>query len=239
MSAGRDLPIVESCLVCKLRKDNFFCSLPRPSLEALERLKVTNLFAKGVPIFGEGESPRGIFIVCQGRAKLSMTDSEGKALTVGVAEPGDVLGLQAVITGERHELTAQTLQLCQMNFVGRHDFLDFLTAHGEACLRAAQHLSCDCQSAADLIRSLGLSHMVVQRLARFLLQNSTRGEHCNGAIRLNIAMTHDEIAQSIGASRETVTRLLTKFRNDSVAQLEGRTLLIHNRLALERLVASL
>ena len=238
MSARYDLPIVENCLVCKLRQDNFFCALPRAALEPLERIKIASLIQKDTPVFQEGESPRGIYILCQGQVKLSMTDVEGRTLVVGVVEPGDVLGLHATITGEPHELTAETLQPCQLNFVKRPDFLNFLQQHGDACLHAIQHLSKDCHSAVDLIRSIGLSHRMDERLAKFLLRWSTQGHHTNGVIRVNLPMTHEEIAQFIGASRETVTRLLAKLRQAHVAQLDGRTLLIHNRSALERLVAS-
>lgn len=198
---------------------------------------MASLYAKGTTIFAEGESPRGIYILCQGQIKLSMMDSEGKTLIVAVAEPGDVLGLHAAITGESHELTAETLQPCQLNFVGRTDFLAFLQAHGDACLYAAEHISKDCLSALDLIRSIGLSHRMEERLAKLLLRWSAHGQHTDGIIRVNVSMTHEEIAQFVGASRETVTRLLTKFKNDHVAQLEGHTLFIYNRPALERLVA--
>ncbi len=238
MSTRCHLPIVENCLVCRLRKENFFCALPRASLEALERIKIATLLAKDTPIFAEGESPRGIYILCQGQVRLSMTDIEGRTLIVGVVEPGDVLGLHAVITGEPHELRAETLQPCQLNFVSRSDFLSFLQEHGDACLHATQHLSKDCQSAVDLIRSIGLSHRMDERLAKFLLRWSTQGHHTNGAFRVNLPMTHEEIAQFIGTSRETVTRLLAKLRHSHIAQIDGRTLLIHNRAALERLVAS-
>ena len=238
MSTRYDLAIVENCLVCKLRKDNFFCALPSAWLEALERVKIATQLPKDTPIFAEGESPRGIYILCQGQVKLSMTDIEGRTLVVGIVEPGDVLGLHAAITGEVHELTAETLQPCQLNFVSRSDFLSFLKGHGDACLHAAQHISKDCHSAVDLIRSIGLSHRMDERLAKFLLRWSTQGHHTNGAIRVNLPMTHEEIAQFIGTSRETDTRLLTKLRQGHIAQIDGRTLLIHNRPAMERLVAS-
>src|SRR5579864_6101041 len=105
MNAPNHFPIVENCLVCKLRKESFFCALPRVALESLERIKVTSLLPKGIVIFREGESARGIYILCQGQTKLSMTDIEGRTLIVGIAEPGDVLGLHAAGTGEQHELT--------------------------------------------------------------------------------------------------------------------------------------
>ena len=131
---------------------------------------------QGAPIFAEGQSPRGIYILCQGQAKLSMTDIEGRTLVVGVAEPGEVRELHATITGEPHELTAETQQDSQLNFVSRPDFLRFLKEHGDACLHAVHHLSKDCQSAVDLIRSIGLSRRMNERLAKFLLRWSTQGQ---------------------------------------------------------------
>jgi CRP/FNR family transcriptional regulator len=125
-----------------------------------------------------------------------------------------------------------------VNFVKREDFLRFLQEHGTACLRAAQHLSDNCRRAYDLIRSLGLSHSASERLARFLLELSHDGESTKEGIRAKMALTHEEVAQIIGTSRETVTRLLAEFRKKKLATLKGSTLLVQNKAALERLVGT-
>ena len=104
--------------------------------------------------------------------------------------------------------------------MSRSDFLSVLNEHGDACLHAAQHLSNHLQSAVDLIRSIRLSHNMDERLAKFLLRWATQGHHTNGTVRVNLTMTHEEIAQSIGTSRETVTRLLAKLRHSRIAQID-------------------
>jgi CRP/FNR family transcriptional regulator len=149
-----------------------------------------------------------------------------------------VLGLHASVSGKPYELTAETLQASQLNFVKREDFLKFLQEHGDACLRAAQHLSQNCQSAYEMIRSLGLSHSVTEKMARLLLEWSDQGETTKDGIRIKLALTHEEIAQLIGTSRETVTRVLSDLRKQQIAQLRGSTLLIRNKPALERLIGS-
>jgi CRP/FNR family transcriptional regulator len=121
-----------------------------------------------------------------------------------------------------------------LNFVKRDDFLRFLQTHGDACLQAAQHLSKDCQSAYQQIRSLGLSHSVPERLARLLLDWSI-GLNPKEDCKVRLSLTHDEISQIIGTSRETVTRVLAEFRKKRFAVLKGSTLTIHNKPALERL----
>src|SRR6185437_5224375 len=197
---------------------------------AFEKIKYSSAVPPGAVLFVEGQAPRGMYVLCKGRVKLSTTSREGKTLILRIAEPGEVLGLHATVSGKPYELTAETLQASQLNFVKREDFLHFL--------RAAQHLSQNCQSAYEMIRSLGLSHSVTEKMARLLLEWSGDGETTKDGIRVKIALTHEEIAQLVGTSRETVTRVLGDFRKQQIAQLRGSTLLIRNKAALERLVGA-
>lgn len=232
------LPIIDNCLACKLRNNNFFCALSQSSLEALDRIKHASCFPEGSIVFLEGQAPRGVYIVCQGRVKLLTTNSDGKTLILKIAQPGEILGLHSAVTGQPHELTVETLQPSQLAFIRREDFVRFLSEHGDACLRAAQHLARDCQSAYDVIRSIGLSHSVSEKLARLLLQWATDGRVSDGAIRMKLALTHEEMAQLIGTSRETVTRTLSDFKKQHLLELSGSTLVIRNKAALEELVQS-
>jgi CRP/FNR family transcriptional regulator len=238
MSSPYGLQIVENCLICKLRHSGFFCDLPQDSLQALEKIKYASAYPQAAVLFVEGQSARGVYIVCAGRVKLSTTSRDGKTLILRIAQAGEVLGLHATVSGKPYELTAETLQPCQLDFIKRDDFLRFLQEHGEACLRAAQHLSENCQDAYEMIRSLGLSHSVSEKLARLLLEWATDGEPTKEGIRIKVSLTHEEMAQLIGTSRETVTRVLGEFREKELALLRGSTLLIRNKEALEKLVGA-
>lgn len=238
MSTPYGIQITENCLICKLRHSGFFCDLPKGSLEELEKVKYASAYPQGAVLFVEGQAPRGVYIVCGGRVKLSTTSREGKTLILRIAQAGEVLGLHATVSGKPYELTGETLQPCQLDFIRRDDFLRFLQHHGDACLNAAQHLSQNCQNAYELIRSLGLSHSVGEKLARLLLEWASDGETTKDGIRIKISLTHEEIAQLIGTSRETVTRVLSEFREKKFAQLRGSTLMIMNRPGLEKLVGA-
>jgi CRP/FNR family transcriptional regulator, cyclic AMP receptor protein len=238
MSVPYGLQITENCLICKLRHAGFFCELPKNSLEDLEKIKYASAFPQGAVLFVEGQDPRGAYIVCSGRVKLSTTSRDGKTLILRIAQAGEVLGLHATVSGDPYELTAETLQPCQLDFIKRNDFQQFLQTHGDACLNAAQHLSQNCQDAYEMIRSLGLSHSVSEKLARLLLEWASDGEATKEGIRIKVALTHEEIAQLIGTSRETVTRVLGEFREHHLAELRGSTLLIQNKAGLEKLVGA-
>ncbi len=238
MSSPYGLQITENCLICKLRQGGFFCDLPKASLEYLDKIKYASAFPQGAVLFVEGQAPRGIYIICSGRVKLTTTSKDGKTLILRIAQGGEVLGLHGTVSGKPYELTAETLQPSQLDFIKRDDFLRFLQDHSSACLSAAHHLSQNCQTAYEMIRSLGLSHSVSEKLARLLLEWASDGEQTKDGIRIKIALTHEEIAQLIGTSRETVTRVLGEFRDRDMAQLRGSTLLIRNKAALEKLIGA-
>jgi CRP/FNR family cyclic AMP-dependent transcriptional regulator len=232
------LHCVESCLDCRLRKRSFFCNLSPESIEAFNRIKHAAVFPEHAVVLVEGQNPCGIFILCQGRAKLSTTSRDGKTLIVRIAEAGEVLGLHAVITGGPYELTVETMQPCQLNFVGREDMRRFLSEHADAGLHAIQHLARDCSDSYGVVRTIGLSHSVSERFARFLLDTASDSQVSRGRVRVRLAMTHEEISRLVGTSRETITRLLSEFRRNDLAELMGSMLIIHNHSALKNLVGA-
>ena len=91
--------LVENCVICKLRSDSFFCSLPKAALEAFDKIKYSASYPAGAVLFVEGQSPRGIYMLCKGRVKLSTTSAEGKTLILKIAQPGEVLGMHATVSG--------------------------------------------------------------------------------------------------------------------------------------------
>jgi len=238
MSSPYGLQLTENCLICKLRHSGFFCELPKGPLEDLEKIKYASAYPQGAILFLEGQPARGTYIVCSGRVKLSTTSRDGKTLILRIAQPGEVLGLHATVSGKPYELTAETLQPCQLDFIKRDDFLRFLQHHADACLNAAQHLSQNCQDAYEMIRSLGLSHSVSEKVARLLLEWAADGENTKEGIRIKVSLTHEEMAQLVGTSRETVTRVLGEFREKHLAQLRGSTLMIQNKAGLEKLIGA-
>jgi CRP/FNR family transcriptional regulator len=238
MSSPYGLQITENCILCKLRHKGYFCELPKGPLQELEKIKYASAYPPGALLFVEGQSARGVYIVCSGRVKLSTTSRDGKTLILRIAQGGEVLGLHATVSGKPYELTAETLQPCQLDFIKRDDFLHFLQNNADACLNAAEHLSQNCQSAYEMIRSLGLSHSVSEKLARLLLEWASDGETTAEGIRIKVSLTHEEMAQLIGTSRETVTRVLGEFREKHFAQLRGSTLIIQNKDALEKMIGS-
>jgi CRP/FNR family transcriptional regulator len=239
MEAGMRTPygleIIESCMGCKVSQPGFFCHLSAGVLRNVDLVSHHTVMPAGAVLFVEGQTPRGIFIVCHGSVKLSTTSKEGKVLILKQAEGGEVLGLSAVISGTNYEMTVETAAPCQLNFIGRRDFMGLLQRESEVGMHAARWLSHEFQSAYRDIHDLVLARSSSGKLARLLLSCAPVAVKHADELYLRAAMTHEEMAQRIGSSRETVTRLLSELKKKRLIRLEGATLVIRDRSGLEAL----
>ena len=226
------LEIVENCMSCRLRADHVFCDLPGSALQTLEKIKHTTVYPESAVLFVEHQEPRGIFVICRGSVKISASTSSGKTMIVKIARAGEVLGLSAALSGKPYEMSAVTLDPCQVNFVKREDFLRFLKDDVQVCLRVAEQLSEKYNALCKEVRSLGLSHSAAGKLANLLLEWSSGHEESSKPERLKLRLTHEEIGQMIGTSRETVTRLLADLKRQQILYVRGSTLVIRDRQAL-------
>jgi CRP/FNR family cyclic AMP-dependent transcriptional regulator len=234
MKAPYGIELVENCAACPLTRPTFFCGFSRSVREALDQVSHKSVLPAGAILFVEGQVPRGMFVVCSGKVNLSTTSREGKTLILKTAAPGEALGLSAIISGTGYEATAETATPCQLNFVDRKNFLELMQIHSEIGVHAARCLSRDFRSAHSDIHDLVLTRSSSGKLARLLLSQSLP-EETEGDVNVHSPMTHEEMAQRIGASRETVTRLLTHLRRKQLIGLQGPTLIIRDRPGLEAL----
>ena len=243
MASADHFRIIENCLKCPLREDRLFCDLPHDVLNDLQAIKATSFYPKGALLCLEGQPARGVFILCTGRAKLSTTSAEGRSMILRIAEPGEVLGLTAVISNGSYEATAEIIEPAQANFISGADFLHFLDKHSDVGMRVAHQLTHNCKCAYEEIRSLGLAKTVPEKIARLLLQWSERPlkemKTNPREIAIRVTLTHEEIAQFVGSSRETVSRTLAEFRKKGWMDIKGATWYIRNKPALEKLTNAL
>ena len=231
------LHILDNCLTCSVREEHLFCDLPTVAVQKLNEIKSTAVFPKSAMLFLEGQQARGVFVLCSGKAKLSTSSSEGKTIITKISEAGDVLGLSAVISNRPYEVTAEMLEPGQANFIARDAFLQFLRQFGDVAVRVAEQLSRNYYIAHEEIRTLGLTSSSGEKFARLLLGWANEAGPKDPA-QIKVTLTHEEIAEMIGTTRETVSRLFSDFKKQELLQVKGATLLIRNRAALEQMVNS-
>jgi CRP/FNR family cyclic AMP-dependent transcriptional regulator len=239
MRAPYGLNILDNCLTCSVREEHLFCNLSIHAGQRLNEIKSTAVYPKGAMLFIEGQQPRGVFVLCAGKAKLSTSSREGKTIITKLSDSGDVLGLNSVISNRPYEVTAEMMEPGQANFIPRESLLQFLKEHGEVALRVAEQLSRNYYTAYEEIRTLGLATSPSEKFAKLLLSWSPKVANGDGnGTQVKLTLTHEEIAEIIGTTRETVSRLFSEFKRKQLLQLKGSTLIIRNRPALEKIVQS-
>jgi CRP/FNR family cyclic AMP-dependent transcriptional regulator len=232
VKSPNELELNHGCKTWKLKVD-LFCRLSPVAVKDFDAIEFTAIYPKGALLFMEKQDARGVFVLCEGEVKLSISSSEGKTLIMRVAKAGEILGLMASLSGRPYEETAETLHPCQMAFVRREDFLRFVAKHPEAYQSVVRQLSSQYQGACEQLRTVGLSASVKEKLARLLLTWSAGTQETKEGTQIKLPLTHGEIAEFIGTTRETVTRTLSDFKIRHLIAIKGSTLMIPSRAALE------
>ncbi len=224
-----NLKVIENCFGCVTKENGLFCQLPHSALTTLNSLRQTAFYPKGALLFVEGQPTRGLFLICTGQAKLYVNSAEGQSLTLRTVESGEVMCLSSLIADEPYPATAETVCPSQIGFLPRLAFLQLMRAHPDVSLRVAKHLSMEISKAWQQTRMLALAPDTHAKLTQFLFEWANKhGQVTADGLRITLHMTHEEIARNIGASRESVSRILSDWKQRGVIHVSGGTVTILN-----------
>jgi len=232
MGVLRRFAAPSECLSCTLRQSGNFCHLPPFLMNEFSAMGHLTLYPRDATLIEEGRLLRGVYVVCSGRVKLSVEARDGKTIILKVGGERQVLGLSAIVSGRPAPMTVTTLDLCQIKFVERDAFMRLVENDNRIALACAILLAREATGTFDDVHELLLARSSTEKLARLLL-SWVAGERRNRDLRVASQFTHEEMAQMIGSSRETVTRLLSDMRRKELIRIEGSTLVIPNRVALQ------
>lgn len=228
--------VPDRCAQCTDRAERLFCNLPEEAIERFDEIAMQIAYPSRSIVFEEGQRAAGIFVVCSGQIKLAATSRDGRTMILKIAVPGDVLGLTATLNDQPYEVTAETLEPCQIRSVRRRDFLEFLSHYGEVSRQAAQVIAREYHEVFLDARRLALSGSAAGRLAQLLLDWARTSSCGKPELRFTMALTHEELANMAGTSRETVTRLLNQFERDDLIVRHGAAIVILRPAEMERMV---
>jgi CRP/FNR family transcriptional regulator, cyclic AMP receptor protein len=235
MNVPRRIAVPHDCLTCTLRQKGDFCQLSTPALELLNSAGHLTLYPGDATLFREGEIPQGVYVVCSGRVKLSVDSREGKTVILKIASDRHLLGMSAVVSGRSAPVTVTTVDFCQINFIEQSKFLQLLATQPQVAIACARELAREVNETFADVHELLLARSSTEKLARLLLSWVADKPH-NRDLRIAAEFTHEEIAQMIGSSRETVTRLMSDMKRKELIRIEGSTLVIPNRVALQAIM---
>ena len=146
-------------------------------------------------------------------------------------------GLSSVVSDCPYLATAETVSACQVSFIPRLEFLRFLRSNSDVSMRVAKHLSMELHEAWRQSRMVALAPDTHAKLAQFLIdQAGKHGQVTDGGLRIALHMTHEEIAENIGASRESVSRIMKELRTRGVIGVNGGMITIFHAIELSNLM---
>jgi len=193
-------------------------------LRASNGSNLNSVHGRGIVLFSEGEPVRGVYILRSGRASVSISSSEGRVVMLRVAQAGDVLGLNSVLQNGSYDTTVKALEPCRTDFIPRAQLIELMEQSEPGARAILKMLSRELTELTDRAKLVLLPQTVSGRLAKLLLDGA-----------LDKFLTHEQMAQMICTSRETVTRLLTTLSKQQVIRVTSDSILILDRLALEQI----
>jgi CRP/FNR family transcriptional regulator len=211
----------------------FFNKLSPEMVNELASLQHVSAYPANHILFTERDEAQGLYLVLEGEVKLSINSSDGRRLILRIARKGEVIGLAAALTGKPYEMTAETIYSSRVAFISRRDFILFLAHHPDVYQLVTAELSRHYAMACEQLRTVGLASSAPAKLARLLLDWSSNGQLTESGTRFRFSLTHEEIGECIGTSRETVTRTLGVFKTRRLVNFSGSTLTIPNLNALQ------
>jgi CRP/FNR family cyclic AMP-dependent transcriptional regulator len=231
MGTIANLPM--NCRTEVKRHGGLFDKLSSEAMREFLSLAHVRTYEAGEVLFSEADEPDHVFLIVEGTVKLSINSTEGRRLILGLATIGEIVGMASMLCDKPQETTAETVYTSKVAVITRDDFMNFLVRNPKAYRAVSEDLSRELNKACEQLRTVVLMTNAPQKLARLLLEWSKGGQKTDLGMRFRFCMTHEELGECIGASRETVTRVMSSFRSRNLVMLNGSTLTIPNARALE------
>jgi CRP-like cAMP-binding protein len=206
-----------------------FSGLHRDELAKFAELTRERAYPKGSVILFQDDPGDSLFVLRQGRVKVVLIGEDGREVILGVLEPGAHFGELALIDDQPRSAHVIAMDDAQLLILRREDFRRRVEANPTIAWALLTELSRRLRRADQKIGGLVLLD-VPGRIARLLLDLADEA----GAPMIEKPLTHQTIAQMIGASRETVSRAMKEFQDAGLIRVERRRIAVGNREALEK-----
>lgn len=200
---------------------SLFSELEEAELQALSRSASVRHYKAGAPILREAEPGDLFFVLVRGEVKVFVDSADGREVVLTHLQAGDFFGEMALFEGDTRSASVSAMTESELVVLARADFLSVLQHDFSLTKKILKTLSARLRRANDVIESLALLD-VGGRLARYLIRLADEsGKPAVDGYYVVNRPTHQEIANSIGATRETVTRMLRQFEDRKLIRVQG------------------
>ena len=211
-----------------LAHNPLFNSLPAQERARIESRLVRRSYAEDETIFWEGDPAEWLVIVVEGRVKMVKHSESGRETILTTFGPGQIVGEVGVLIGDAYPASAQAIEPSVTVSLRRAEYIDLVRTYPDLAWALLQELGRRLQNAHETIRSMAVEK-VERRVARVLLRlASTAGERtAEGAVRITVPLSRQEIADMAGTVLETAIRTVSKFQKQGLVDTrEGHVVIL-------------
>jgi CRP-like cAMP-binding protein len=220
-----------------LKHIRLFDGISPSEMQEMEKITRMEEVKKRQPLYLPGDPSSNVYLLKKGRVKIANTAPSGKEVTFDILEPGEVFGELDVLEDAPRSTSAETLDDAVICVIPRRDFDQYLAMHPTVMFKLTKLIGLRLKKIQSRVEDL-VFRDVPARLAHLLSElGKTEGAEDTQGIRLKVRLTHQEMANLIGCSRETVSTTMGQFRDDGLIQMDGRTITILNPEGLSRLMS--
>ncbi len=209
-----------------LRNVSIFEELPERDLEKIAQLVTRKTFSKGNVILMEDEIGSALFIIMEGKVKVSRLDETGREVILSILGPGEVFGEMSLLDGMKRSATVSALTDTDVFIIYRDDFLNLLNQHPQIAISLLKELTQRLRKADMQIKSLSLKDAEGRIGCVLMMLADDLGKMYKGQVIVEGLPTQQDLANMAGTSRETVSRILSKFEKRGLIKIEGKKLII-------------
>jgi CRP-like cAMP-binding protein len=213
----------------RLKSIPIFRSLSPRNLQLLCGLLSRREVVKGEALYREGQPCERFIIVVEGRFNVLKTSTDGREKIVNEIQPFQHFGLAEIITSRRSGATVEATGPATVLTLSKDDFGQTMLDNPKMCLQLMQTMAGTIMDLSDQIQEVSFERVSV-RLARLLVLLADRdGSWVDGHLLIRNRYSHQELSRRLGTSRETVTRMLKRFKDMGLISMEGRQLIVLDR----------
>lgn len=224
---------MSKCRQCIIKRFNAIKTLTHDELEKFSDHKTSLVIKKGENLMTEGNSINGLYCIKEGKGKLTKLNTNGKEQIIKFVKGGDILGHRSILSEELVGLNAVALEDMHVCFIPKGDILETIRDNANFSLNMIKNISHQLNEANTLISQMA-QKPVKDRLADTLLSlEDIFGIDNEGCI--DVVLTREEIANTIGTATESAIRLLSNLKKDGVIDLIGKKIKILNKNALKNI----
>lgn len=209
-----------------LQKMPLFSNLREEELRALSQIVIERKYRKSSNIFFEGDPGDGVYFVKSGQVKITKTSEEGGEQILHLLGPGDIFGEVVLFDGGDFPATAQTIVDCQIGMIRNQDMESFIRGNPEVALKFLKVMSQRLRAAQVKIKNLALQDTLRRTIGMLLHLAQEHGQKTAEGVEINLPLNRQELANMVGTSRETVTRILSRLNKENLIILDKHKIVI-------------